>query len=456
MGFFNNLFGGGAGTSAVSTGYGDSSFNNSELLGIYRDLSYSECRDIYRYWALGKRIASALPNFAMSAGRLISFDNHPPEIKDKFEATLREFYVDRLIRQTAIYMRVYGMAGIFVAHKKGANATLKRSDIAKERITFNVLDPLALNASRIEQDPTRTDYLRVNIPTLWGKPYNKKRLCVIYNDIPLYYKFNPSSFTFSGASVYQNMTLLIQSWNRCVIALQRMATKAGAIVKSTKEMTAGHGVSLEAIERNLAMIRDMQNDGITQIERGDTLEFFQLTGIQEVDAIVNAINTALMMALSDTPSGILLDKNLSVGLNDGTEDMKAILMSVSHFRENTLRPLYEFVDKFVLYSAFDNDFIKEVANQYPEVYKGKDPNLIFEDIIESYKWEWEDLYPLSEKEQLETNNLKLDMYAKVRELGATQQDLENEINTEKIFKNDIALETPVNDDSLSAEGFENV
>lgn len=456
MGFFSNLFGGVAGTSAANKGFGDSTFNDDELLGIYKDLSYSECRDIYRYWALGKRIASALPNFAMSAGRLISFDNHPPEIKDRFEATLREFYVDRLIRQTAIYMRVYGMAGIFVAHKKGANAILKRSDIAKERIAFNVLDPLALNASRIEQDPTRTDYLRVNIPTLWGKPYNKKRLCVIYNDIPLYYKFNPSSFTFSGASVYQNMTLLIQSWNRCVVALQRMATKAGAIVKSTKEMTAGNGVSLEAIERNLAMIRDMQNDGITQIERGDTLEFFQLTGIQEIDSIVNAINTALMMALSDTPSGILLDKNLSVGLNDGTEDMKAILMSVSHFRENTLRPLYEFVDKFVLYSAFDNDFIKEVANQYPEVYKNKDPNLIFEDIMESYKWEWEDLYPLSEKEQLETNNLKLDMYAKVRALGATQQDLENEINTEKIFKNDIALETPINDDSLSAEGFENV
>lgn len=448
MGIFGNLFGGSAGTSAANSGFGDSIYNNSELLGIYKDLSYAECKDIYRYWPLGKRIASALPNFAMSADRIISFDGHPPEIKEKFESTLKEYYIDRAIRQAAIYMRVYGMAGMFIAHKKGPNAILTRKDLDREKIALNILDPLCMNSMWVEQDPTKTDYLRVHIPTLWGKKYNKKRLCIIYNDIPLYYKFNPSSFSFSGASVYQNMTLLIQSWNRCIVALQRMATKAGSIVKSTKEVAAAHGISIEALERNLEMIRNMQNDGIAQIQNGETLEFFQLTGIQEVDAIVQAINTALMMALNDTPSGILLDKNLSVGLNDGTEDMKAILMSVNHFRENTLRPLYEFVDKYMLYSAFDNDFIKEIAKEYPEVYSGKNPNLIFEEIFESYKWEWGELYPLNEKEQLETNSMKLDIYEKVKNLGATQKDIEEELNAEKIFKTEITLEEPVKLDGM--------
>ena len=74
----------------VENGAGDSVYGNDSMLGLKRPLSYEECKDIYTYWFLGKRIASALPNFAMSSPREISFGNLPPVILDRFNEILQK------------------------------------------------------------------------------------------------------------------------------------------------------------------------------------------------------------------------------------------------------------------------------------------------------------------------------------------------------------------------------
>lgn len=446
---FFNLFNN---TSQGSGDTGDASYTNSPLLGAYRDLTYIECRDIYRYWPLGRRMVSALPNFAMSAQRTFLVKNAPPEVNDRLKEFSIDLQIDNVIKQCVIYSRIYGLASIYVAQDKEYNNAITYENIQKKNFKFNVLDPLSLGGSiQIDNNPLSPTFNEpINI-TIQNKKIHISRVKIIYNDMPLYYKFNPSSFSFSGPSIYQNMTLLIRTWNRAVIALQRLSSKAAAMIKTTKESGNVTGFNLKAINNNLSLIRAIENDGIASIRSGDSLEFFSLTGVQEVDTILNQLNTALMMALTDTPSGILLDKNLSVGLNDGTEDMKAILMAVDNFRLNVLSPLYNFIDKFLCYKAFSKDFILSIINKYPDMYRDKTINEVLQEWLQNYNFEWGELYPQNENEKVDIASKTLDNLIKIKQLGSETSGVEEALNQLNLFGVDFILKEDVTNENFNYE-----
>lgn len=439
---FNSMYSGAADS-------GDASYNNSELLGAYKNLSYLECKDIYRFWPLGKRIASALPRFALSAKRTFIVKEAPQEVNDKLTEFAESLNLDDIVLRTSIYARVYGLSCIFVACPSNRLNALTYKQVQNEQIVFNVLDPLAMGGSIVvDNDPLSPTFSKPTAVHIQGNAVEPSRLCIVYNDIPLYYKFNPSSFSFSGPSIYQNMTLLIRSWNRCIIAMQRLATKAASIIKTTKDNSNVTGINIRAIERNLSLIRSIENDGIASIRSGEELQFFNLTGVSEVDSIIQQLNTSLMMALSDTPSGILLDKNLSVGLNDGSEDMKAILMAVDHFRISLLLPMYNFLDKFLCYKAFSPQFIKQMKSEYPDLYRELTPNQILTKWIQDYSFEWGELYPQNENEKADTEAKLLDNLTKIKDLGAEASSLEEALNNLDPFETEFVLK----DDNIEGRG----
>lgn len=437
MTLFESLFGS---TANLSGDAGDAYYTNHPLLGAYRDLTYTECRDIYRYWPLGKRIANALPTFAMSAQRVFVVKEAPPEVNEKLFEVASELEIDLMVKRCAVYARIYGLASIFAASTSKSLEALTYKEIQESDIVFNVLDPLSMGGSiQVDNNPLSPTFGKPGQLIIQGREVNPARVCVIYNDNPLYLKFNPSSFSFSGPSIYQNMILLIRSWNRCVIAMQRLATKAAAMVKTTKESANITGFNIRAVQHNLELIRSMENDGIASIRQGDTLEFFALTGVQEIDSIINQINTGLMMALSDTPSGILLDKNLSTGLSDGSEDMKAILMAVEAFRLAVLKPLYTFTDKYLCYKAFSPEFIANMKEEYPDLYRDMKEKDILETWMRNYSFEWGELYPQSENEKADTQSKVLDNLIKIKDLGSETSGLEDALNQQSFFNVDFVL-----------------
>lgn len=408
---------------------GDSTYAMDELLGAYKDLSYLECRNIYRYWPLGKRVATALPNFAMSAGR--KFTLELPEINDQLEEVAKQLNIEEKINRAAVYARIYGVSFIYLAsgNIKETDAITYSNFHDGTPLQFNILDPLSAGGSIVIDNDSLSPtfglpkYLKVK-----GRKVNTGRIMIVTNDIPLYYKFNPSSYSFSGPSIYQNMTLVIRSWNRTIIALQRMATKAASIIVKRKDSSNITGAQLYAMNKNLNLIRQMENDGITAIRAGEEVDMFSMTGVNEVDAICNRLNSMLMMALSDTPSGILLDKNLSTGMADGDNDMKAIIMAVDRFRKDTLSPMYKFVDKWLCYKAFSPSFLKELKEEHRDLYGDKSIQEIFDELMDSYNYEYNDLYPQTENEQADTASKKLDNLTKIKELGAELSGIEEAIN----------------------------
>lgn len=420
-----------------ATDSGDASYTNDELLGAYRDLTYLECRDIYRYWGLGKRMATALPNFAMSAGRVLTCGFNIPEAESALKKASLELGIEEVAYRCAVYTRIFGLSFIYACTDRSVktNEAIDYAYIQSGKpFKFNVLDPLAAGGNVIiDLEPLSPTF---GLPTnlmIRGNKIHTKRIYVSMNDLPLFLKFTPSNFSFSGPSIYQNMTLLIRSWNRAIISIQRLATKASALILKAKDSGAvTNAVQNYAMQRNLEFLRMIENDGIASIKVGEELEFFNLTGMKEVDTIIQKIQNALMMALSDTPSGILLDNYLSTGLSDGDNDMKTIIIAVEKFRKDTLTPIYKFLDRYMCYKAFTPELISYIKENY-DYFGDMTGNEILQELLQNYSFSFNDIYPQSENEKADTASKRLDNITKLKELGVVVDDLESAINSSSLF-----------------------
>ena len=438
---FNNMF-------SKAKDAGDSDYTNDELLGAYKDLSYEECRAIYRFWPLGRRVINALPNFAMSPGRSFKVNHMLPEAIEALQKAELDLNIERVAFETIAYSRIYGLSFVYVATELEPNQAVTYDYIQSNKaFKFNILDPLAKGGGIVmDTNPLSPTFNRPVSLNIRGYDIHTQRLYTCYNDIPLYYKFNPSSFSFSGPSVFQNMTLLIRSWNRAIISLQRMATKASAMILQSKDNIINTGINIKQLEKTLEFLRSIENDGIANIKVGEDIKFFNLTGVSEIDTILNKIQSSILIALSDTPSNILLDKELSSGLNDGDNDMKSIIIAVDNFRKNTLAPLYKFLDKFLCYKAFSIELLFDIKEKYPQFYSDYTIIEIFNDLLNSYSYEFNELYPKTDNEKADLEGRKLDNLLKIRDLGSEISGLEEALNSLNIFDN---IDFTLNENNLN-------
>lgn len=424
---------------------------DATLVQETKPLTYQECIEIYQNWALGKRVASALPNVALSVDRNVTFKDLPKECEEHYKKVLINNNINQIMKDFLINVRVFGMCTLFINIDgvEPDEAFSQKLINSKNNWRFSILDPLVTSGSNIEMDPLKINYMEFNEFYIAGKVTHLSRVYTAFNDMQFYLKWIDSNFAFGSPSVYQNLASLIPQWQRCVIALERAATKAGSIIYKSREagsiLTA---TSAQALRKNLDIIRNMQNDGIASIEKDASIELFNLTGISEIDAIINQLNTILLMALSDTPANILLNDKLSQGFGEGSEDMKANVMLIESYREKFVKPLYDFIDKVLLHVAFTDEFIKDLINEYEIDFKNMSIPLVREMILKNYDYTLSNLYPESENETQSNIGLKLDNMAKLRDLGANLADIEKIINSdERLYQQDISLdEANVNGD----------
>lgn len=448
--FFSGMFQ--RGTNALTT---QGAQSNLYELPETTMLTLNQCENIYTYWGLGKRVIHALPRFAFSAPREINIQDAPPEAVEEFIKTSEALKQDRILRRTSIFCRIYGMAGLFVAYSpsvinkksvtesaidKVSQNNLTVKEVQSGKISFNALNPLNLSGTIFSQDAVATNYQKPEVIMVKGIKVGSRRATVIQNSEPVYLRFSTPTFAFSGVSVYQNMITLIKAWSRAIVSLERMATKASSIVFKDGSRAKMAGITADAATISLARIRDMENTGACSIDRDAGVEFFPLTGVAEVDTIIKGLNGAIMMALDDTPASILLDKDLSNGLSEGTEQMKAIIMAVENFREEVLTPLYALTDPYVMAVAWTDEFIQKMIKKYPDKYVGYTIPEIRQLWQESFDYEFGNLYPPTGKEQQETNKLILDNLKLTFDMGGNVADIEAEINEKKIFGNQITLD----------------
>ena len=136
----------------------------------------------------------------------------------------------------------------------------------------------------------------------------------------------------------------------------------------------------------------------------------------------------------------MFDRNLSNGFSEGDKDKDTVISTINSFRENKLTPLYNLTDYYVMLKAWDSAFIDDMRYKYSE-YQDQTDSEIFRSWAENFKFQYGNLFPEPESVTQDNNAKKLDNLLKAQQLGANPADLQEELNENEIFKNEMELDS---------------
>lgn len=431
-------------------GTGDSNYDEtSPINGIKRKLTYEQCIEIYANWALGNRIITSLPNFALSVNRKISFGDYPKEFVDRFNETAESLNIRNELKQLCYNVRIFGASSLYINTGDDYQQPLTSELIrAAKHIRLIQATPLITSGLQIDTNPLSLTYMQPTIAMVNGAQVDLSRLIFVNNGEPIYQHFTDSTSNYTGRSVFENMIDIIKYWNRSTIALQRIASKAGGVIVKHRGGGIVTSFLVDSTNKFLNLIRNLSNDGVASINHGDDIELFNLNGTAEVSLILDKFNSIIQLALSDTPTAILLDERLAKGFGNGEEDFKALLIAVESYRETTLKPILKQLDKITIARAFDDDFLMEMQKQYAQDFTTLTLSEMRLELNRSFSYEWESLYPESEANIQDNLGRKLDNLLRLRSLGANLSDIAEIVNSDDtIYQNDISFDSePLNDD----------
>ena len=404
-------------------------------------LEYTECARLYRYWPLGKRLAERIVSKAFSVEREISFgDGVPPEVIEEFKRVSKETAQDEAIKQAAILARIYGQAVLYAASdKEKLSDPLTNKKTQNGRLKFKAGDPLAIQVT-VNQNPQLLNFLYPERVEIGGSEISPQRATVLMNGIPMYLQYSGSSYSYGGRSVYENQLPIIRAWAKTLRSMGRISDRASGIYAFFSRFKKG-GLEAHAAQKSLELVKTLSDTGGVAMGADDRVEVPTTSGIGDLEQLMQRIEREVVTA-SDTPLSVLLDERLANGFGNGTEDFKTIIQDIDAYRNQYLRPLYEFSDIFVMWRAFTKPFLKKIIAENPE-YQGYTPTSLRMELINNFSFEFGNLYPASKKEKAETKSLLLDVAAKAVSVGVTSSDIETFLNDEKVMGKDVTVTSPI-------------
>lgn len=405
-------------------------------------LGYEECAKLYRFWALGRRLVERIVSKAFSVPREISFgDDAPPEIAERFERVAKEVEQEKAIRQAIILSRIFGQSVLYLqSDKSDLSEQLTPSNAQSGKMKFKAGDPLAVQIV-VNQNPQSLKFLSPESVVIGGNRINPQRAYVAMNGIPMYLQYQSSAFAYSGRSVFENQLPIIRVWAQTLRSMGRMADRASAVYAFFREFKKG-GLSANAAKQSLECVKSISETGGVAMGSDDRIDFPTTGGIGDLDQLMQRIEREVVTA-SDTPLSVLLDERLANGFGNGTEDFKTIIQDINEFRENYVKPLYDFSDTFVMWRAFDNAFLSEIINEEGSTYRGHTPKSLRNELMKNFSFEFGNLYPASRKEEAETKSVLLDVAAKAVSVGVVSSDIQEFINSENILGKEVEVATPL-------------
>lgn len=416
-------------------------------------LDYKKCKELFTEWALGKRLVRSLPNFALSTQREIVIQDAPEEAVQEFKKVCTQHNIDSVVKNLTITNRIYGIAGLLVVTNQENDdfSALSSKQIQECKLKFNILDPINQQVT-FSQDQTSFYFQKPAFPYVNGIKVSGKRMHICTNGEPLFVEFEKSALNFAGRSVFKNMGSLIALWENLIVALDRLSTKASSILIKNQNAVKD-SASVEVAKRSALVMKSLRQGGVASLFQGQDVEFFNLSGASELSMLIDKVKEMIAIALEDTPLPLLMDKSLSNGLSEGSEDMKAVVMAVENFRKEYLNPAYEFIDSYLFHKAWNDTFINEVIKpRYGKEYADLPCWQIRNYWIENFKYEWNTIYPETPDERTKKEDGKMDRLLKAKELGADTESLQANLNDSGLFPNTITLK----EEESPLEPFENI
>lgn len=418
--------------------------NTNEQFNTKYKLSYETCKNIYRTSALGKRIIEGLINYALSVPREITVKDLPEEFVKAFNKTSQSMKQTEKIKEALYISRIYGTSALFinVSHEtEYALDYIPNSADTGYDIHFTTLDPMNLSNCQVNLDPLHPNFLTIDRIVINNKEFDK-RLIIMCHPLPfLYLDDRTSLIPFSPPSVFYNMADLITDYDKAIQSLDALLYKAGVIIYSYNSGGKISGVKIDSIKASEQILNQKRAGSVLAVPTGNAIQDFPINNVLGIVEAINKLEDCITKALKDTPASILFDSQLGRGFSSGEMDKQTEIQTVDTYRQNFIRPLYEGTDYFVMLKAWDEEFLNDIKEQYPDLSK-YDNVYLFEKAREGFEFEFGNLYPEPEQVKIGNNNMKLDLLMKLANLGCETSDLQQELNDSEIFNNEIELREP--------------
>lgn len=368
--------------------------------------SYNVCKTIYLYHPYGAKLAEGPCRLAQSQDREISIPNSPETaLKEAFELEWKSLRCDFHILQADTIKSIYGASVLaYGAENYPLNNPIPPEELADVELYFSVFDPLNVSGSLVSnQNPNAPDFQKNGDIVSNGKMYHRSRVCVMYNELPIYIAYNNSTFGYMGRSVYQRCLYQLKSFIQSMITDNHVQEKAGLlIIKSKKPGSIIDNVMAGIANIKRTMLKGAKTGNVLEIGQDDEVETLNMqnTDVAMTTSRKNIIENIALAA--GRPSRLLTEEAYTEGFGEGSEDAKAIAAYIEAYRKNELDPLYEFLTPIVQYRAWNRDFYATIQRQYPEYavipyetaivqwrnsFKAKWPNLLREPESEAVKVE---------------------------------------------------------------------
>ena len=430
------------GILSLSSGLG----NELQNLLLYPDIqpgdmvSYQQCKTIYVYHPLGKKIVDGPIELAMSKPRSISVPDAPEDlVTEAFVRTWILLKCDQYIAQTERLKMMYGLATltydvdaiktpeqvddngnvIKVSEKYTREDVVPPELLSDIDLIFQVFDPLNTSGSLVlNQNPSDSTFMKPVGISVSGKKIAPSRCCVVMNEDPIYIEYTTSAYGFVGRSVYQRALYPLKSFIQSMITDNLVQEKAGILVIAQK--MAGSIVdnivkSAQKLKANV--LKDSQTGNIITIGHEDRVESLDLTNLGQAVEISRGNIIKNCAVASNIPYQLLGTDSFATGFGEGNQDYKSIADFIKA-KQMAMQPLYDYMDKIVMRKAWSRSFYATVQKANPEEYGSMDYEAAFMKWQNSFVAEWPDLFEESVKNKIDYEKIKTDtVLSAVEKLG---------------------------------------
>lgn len=414
--------------SIGGTGLGNAltSLLDADDIEVGSDPGYQTCKTIFLYHPLGRKLAEKPVELAQTKAREIQVKEAPEEVRDAFLKKWEALGCDALIFNEHRTARIYGISTLVaVANQKDDGAALNMRKLSKIDLSFNVLDPLNTAGSLVlSQIPTDKDFQKPVQVSSSGVTYHRSRFHVTMHEMPIYLAYTNAAFGFVGRSVYQRILFPLKSYIATMRANDVIARKNTVVVY--KAVSPGSIIdramqSIGILKR--VLIKASRNGNVLQIGEKESIETLDM---QNVDGSGKFARDNILKDIasgSDMPALMLNEETMVSGLADGTEDAKAIARYGEQYRLK-LQPSYRFMDNYVMYSAWDEEFYENLKGRYKSL-KSKSYEECFSSWRKGFTPEWPSLIEESESEKAQVEQTKINAIIEFATLLLPQLDPEN-------------------------------
>lgn len=374
--------------------------------------SYELCKILYASHPLGAKLAEKPIALAQSKKRVITVPKGPEtKVKEAFENKWGEVGAETTIFNLMALSRVYGVASVaLLVDGKESNIPVDYKNLYKEKIAFNVFDPLNTAGSLvINQIPNALDFMKTSGRiTVSGQTYHASRTVVMMNEQPLYIEYTSSGFGFVGRSVYQRALFPLKSFIQSMKTDDVITIKASVIVASLKQAgSVINGVMQKMFSIKREVIKQATAYNVISVGQDDKIETLNMQNLDGAYSLARKnILENIAAAADDMPAMLLNQETFAEGFGEGTEDAAMVAHYIDRIRAK-MQPAYTFFDKIVMYLAWTPEFYKTIQNDDPETYKDVPYETAFYEWANSFSATWPSFIEEPPSEQVQVDDVKL-------------------------------------------------